>query len=205
MKLLADPAALIRDHRRSLTVIAAGYLALFLAGILVTVIVPQLRPEGLGGLASGQGATGLGQVITDSYRSGNIALAAVVTLAVNLISASLLQTTVPTLIVPFLGVVITLIRGLSWGVLFSPVGAEDGTFLIHYVTLLIEGAAYVLVGFSAWVQGRMFLQPARYGFASRRAGYLGGLVATLRIYVWVIALLVVGAIYEAFTVILFIA
>jgi len=205
MKLLADPAALIRDHRRSLTVIAAGYLALFLAGILVTVIVPQLRPEGLGGLASGQGATGLGQVITDSYRSGNIALAAVVTLAVNLISASLVQTTVPTLIVPFLGVVITLIRGLSWGVLFSPVGAEDGTFLIHYVTLLIEGAAYVLVGFSAWVQGRMFLQPARYGFASRRAGYLGGLVATLRIYVWVIALLVVGAIYEAFTVILFIA
>ena len=69
MKLLTGPVVLIKDHRRSLTVIAAAYLALFLVGILITVIVPQLRPEGLGGLASSQGATGLGQIVVSTYSS----------------------------------------------------------------------------------------------------------------------------------------
>lgn len=205
MNLLTAPASLIRDHRRSFIALAATYISLFAVGVLVTVVVSELRPGGLGSLGGGATTTGLGQIITDAYRSENVALAALVTLAVNLFSASLLQTTIPTLIVPFIGVVITMVRGLSWGVLFSPVGADDSAFLIHYVTLLIEGAAYVLVGFASWVQARMFLQPSRYGFSSRRAGYVGGLVATLQVYVWVVGLLIVGAIYEAVTVIYLIA
>ncbi|WP_284232440.1 hypothetical protein [Arenivirga flava] len=69
------------------------------------------------------------------------------------------------------------------------------------MTLLIEGAAYVLVAFAAWVQGRMFLQPRRYGLTSRRAGYVGGVKSTLKLYLPIIALLVIGAIYEAVSVI----
>ena len=203
--LVSTALAVIREHRRALLTIGLLYVALFGVGVLATALIPELRPGGLDGLGGDAPATGLSALITDSYRSGNIALAALVTLGVNLISASLLQTTLPTLIVPFLGVAITLVRGLSWGVLFSPVGADDPGLALHYVTLILEGAAYVLVGFAAWVHGRRFVQFRRYGFASRREGYVAGLRATLSIYVGVFVLLVVGAIYEAVTVIAFIA
>ncbi len=203
--LFSTALTVIREHRRALLTIGLLYVVLFGVGVLTTAIVPELRPGGLGGLSGGAEATGLSAVITDAYRSGNIALAALVTLAVNLLSASLLQTTLPTLIVPFLGVAITLGRGLSWGVLFSPVGADDPGLALHYVTLVIEGAAYVLVGFAAWVHGRRFLQPRRFGLATRREGYVAGLRSTVALYLWVLALLVIGAIYEAVTVILFIA
>jgi len=202
---LRRPFDIIGTHRRAFVILTAASLGAFLLGILVTVLVPELRPGGLGALQGESGALGVGTLIADSYRSGSILIAAVVTFAVNLVLASVLQTTLPTLIIPFLGVVLTLARALSWGVLFTPVGAEDPRFLLHWVTLAIEGAAYLIVGFAAWVHGRYFLQPKRFGFASRGEGYRAGLVATLQLYVLVVILLVVGAIYEAATVILFIA
>ncbi len=202
---LADVSALLRAHRRALLVISAGFLAAFALGVILTALFPPLRPGGLGALDGGASTAGVGSLIADAYGSGNIAWAAAVTFAVNLLLASLLQTTLPTLIVPFLGVLLTIARGLSWGILFSPVGQPDATFLIHWVTLVIEGAAYVIVAFAAWVQGRRFLQPRRYGYARRRDGYVAGLVATAKLYVLVAALLVIGAVYEAVTVILFIA
>lgn len=201
MSVMRSALAIIQEHRRAFIVLNVAYLAAFGAGILATVLVPELRPGDLGALQGDPSAPGLGSVIADAYRSGNVAIAALVTLGVNLITASLLQTTLPSLIVPFLGVAITLLRGLSWGVLFTPVGKEDATFLVHWVTLFIEGAAYALVGFAAWVQGRMFLRPQRYGLPNRRAGYVGGLRATLKLYVPILALLVIGAIYEAISVI----
>lgn len=203
--VLTSGLAVIGQHRRAFVVLNIAYLGMFLVGVLATAVIPELRPGGLGAIQGGPEAGGLGAVIADAYRSGNIAIAAVVTLVVNLVFASLVQTTVPTLVIPFLGVALTLVRGLSWGVLFTPIGAPDALFLVHWVTLLIEGAAYVVVGFAAWVQGRYFLQPRRFGFDSRRAGYVGGLLATAKLYVPVAVLLVIGAIYEAITVILVIA
>ncbi|KQZ22471.1 hypothetical protein ASD43_14240 [Microbacterium sp. Root553] len=204
-RLARDIVAIIQEHRRAFLVLNLAYVGMFGIGILATALVPELRPGGLGALQAEPGTGGLGTVIGDAYRSGSIAIAAVVTFAVNLVSASLLQTTVPSLVIPFLGVAATLARGLSWGVLFTPFGAEDPTFLVHWVTLAIEGAAYVVVGFAAWVHGRRFLQPQRHGFETRRAGYVGGLVATLKLYVLVIVLLILGALYEAVTVIHLIA
>lgn len=197
--------SLVTRHRRALVVLALLYLGLFLTAVLVTAVIPELRPSGLGRLRAEAGAPGLGTLIADSYRSGNVALAAVVTFAVNLLSASFLQTTVPSLVVPFIGVVVTLVRAFSWGLLFTPFGQPDSTYLFHYVTLLIEGAAYVMVGFAAWVQARRFLQPRRYGLPNRRAGFVNGLAATAKLYVWVVVLLAIGAVYEAFSVIYLIA
>lgn len=192
-------------HRRALLALTAISLGAFLLGILATALVPELRPGSLGALQGETGTPGVGTVITDAYRSGNVLIAAVVTLVVNLVLASLLQTTLPSLIVPFLGVGITVLRALSWGVLFTPVGAEDLRFLIHWVTLAIEGSAYLVVGFAAWVHGRYVLAPQHFGFPTRRAGYVAGLAVTAKLYLLVLALLVVGAVYEAVTVIYFIA
>lgn len=49
------------------------------------------------------------------------------------------------------------------------------------------------------------VQPQRFGLPTRRAGWLAGLWATASLYLWVVVLLIVGALYEAVTVIAFIA
>lgn len=197
--------ALIREHRIALLAINLGYFGLFGLGILSTALVTELQPGGLGALEAEGGNSGVGAAIAESYRSENVLLALVVTFLVNLILASVLQTTIPSFIIPFLGVAITLFRGYTWGVLFSPIGTDDASFLIHWVTLLIEGEAYVFVGLASWVQSRYWVQAKRFGFANWRRGWLGGLVVTAKLYVPVILLLLIGAIYEAITVILFIA
>ncbi|AGZ40958.1 hypothetical protein [Actinoplanes friuliensis] len=205
MSLVLQPLAILREHRRAFVVLAVLCPVMFLVGVLVTAVIPELRPSGLGGLQADSGAPGLGTLIADAYRSENVAWAAAVTLGVNLVSASFLQTTLPSLVIPFIGVVITVVRAFSWGILFSPLGRPDSSYLVHYVTLLIEGGAYLIVGFAAWVQARRFLQPQRFGRPNRRAGYLDGLAATAKLYVWVVVLLVIGAVYEAFSVIHLIA
>ena len=206
MSLVAQqPQSPVREHRRALVVLGLVNLALFLAGVLLTVLVPELRPGGIGQLHGEPDTPGLGTLVADAYRSENVIWAAAVTFVVNLVLASMLQTTLPSLIVPFVGVVITAVRIFSWGILFTPAGQDDATFLFHYVTLLIEGAAYVLVAFASWVQARRFLQPRRFGLPNHRAGYVAGLRATGRLYVWVVVLLLIGAIYEAFSVIYIVA
>lgn len=197
--------AVARFDRHALVILSAATLAAFGLGIFATALVPELRPGGLGALDASSSGSGIGWLIADSYRSGNVVYAAAITFAYNLIFASILQTTLPSLIAPMLGVVITIVRSVSWGILFTPIGANDPSFLVHWVTLLIEGAAYVLVGFAAYVQGRMFLTPNRYSLATRKQGYLAGIRASLRVYSWVALLLLIGAIYEAVTVIFIIA
>lgn len=204
-RVFGDGLDLIRRHRRAFLVLNLAYLLCFGLGILATALVPELRPGGLGALQGEPGATGLGTVIGDAYRSGNVLVAAVVTFGVNLLSASFLQTTLPSFVVPFLGVAVTVARGLSWGVLFTPLGAEDATFLIHWVTLAIEGAAYVVVAFATWVHGVCWLRPSSCGAETHRAGYAKGLRATWSLYPLAAVLLLVGALYEAVTVITFLA
>lgn len=58
--------------------------------------------------------------------------------------------TLPTLIFPFAGVVVACIRALTWGCLFAPVRKEDVS-LPHFVTVGLEGQAYVIASVGAWV------------------------------------------------------
>jgi hypothetical protein len=55
---------------------------------------------------------------------------------------------------------------------------------------------------ATYVHGRAFLWPRTVGAESHRQGYLEGLKRTARLYVLVIVLLAVAAIYEALEVIL---
>jgi hypothetical protein len=133
----------------------------------------------------------------DAYASGNVVLAAALTFLVNLLVAAVLTTTVPSLVVPFAGAAVTLYRAAQWGVLFAPIGPDALAVVPHLLTLVVEGQAYVVATFAAWVHARKFLLHRRSGFATRWAGYRAGLRDTLRLYPLVVLLLAVGAIYEA--------
>ena len=93
------------------------------------------------------------------------------------------------------------------GVLFAPIGTNPITLIPHSLTLLIEGQAYVLAAFAAYVQGRMFLWPQRHGSHTDAKmhweGYKAGVQATCRLYALVILTLLAGAIYEGVEVMYF--
>ena len=72
----------------------------------------------------------------------------------------------------------------------------------HSLTLILEGQAYIMAMLTAYVHGRAFLWPRTAGVTTHWAGYKVGLSRTLRIYVLVVLLLVLAAIYEALEVIL---
>lgn len=205
MRDLAGPFMQIKRHRAALAVLVASFGGLFLAGIALTLFVPELRPGSLAVLRPEDEAGGLGSFVTSAYSSGNVVYAMSVTLGVNLLWASLIQTTLPTFIIPYFGIFATGLRFFFWGVLFTPVGTADSSIFIHYVTLCLEGAGYTLAALAAWIYSQMFLKPQSYGFNSKQEGFKAGSFATLKIYLLITAVLVVAAAYEAVSVIYFIA
>ena len=199
MSLLRSSLDVLRTDRRALIVLSSVYLGLFGLGILVSALAPD--EAFVADPAGGELSPGMAEFFEATFASKNVALTALAVFGVNFFAISVIQTTIPSFIIPFVGVLLTGFRLFMWGIIFTPIGEEDPSFLVHWVTLLIEGAAYVLVAFAAWVHGRMFLQPSRYGIEGRGRGYLEGLKATGKIYIWVFILLVIGALYESVTLI----
>jgi hypothetical protein len=111
--------------------------------------------------------------------------------------------TLPSLVVPFSGLLMGAYRAILWGLLLSPAAPELRLIMIpHSLTLILEGQAYIMAMLAAYVHGRAFLWPRTVGVITHRAGYKVGLSRTLRIYVLVVLLLALAAIYEALEVIL---
>ena len=72
----------------------------------------------------------------------------------------------------------------------------------HSLVLLLEGQAYILAMLAAFVQGKTFLFHRQSGLQTLGQGYLAGLKKSAPLYLLVIAVLALAAIYEALEVIL---
>jgi hypothetical protein len=71
----------------------------------------------------------------------------------------------------------------------------------HSLTILIELQAYVLVMLGAYLLGMAWLRPTTVGARNRRQGYVHGLRQVGWLGLPALALLIIGAIYEAATII----
>ncbi len=120
------------------------------------------------------------------------------TLINNFIYSTIFAMTLPSLIIPFWGLLIGMIRSLLWGLALSP---SDPAFRLRLFaqipTWLLEGEAYVLAMFAIFIVWHSCLWPRRVGVNSRIQGYVLGLKQTLPLYAIVFFLLVLGAIYES--------
>jgi hypothetical protein len=128
--------------------------------------------------------------------------AALAILAVNALLGSLAEITLPSLIVPFSGLLVGVFRAMAWGVLFSPEGISGGGVALlgaaaTLLLLLLEGEGYVLAMLAAYLQGMAFLFPQRVGVPTRRQGFVAGLRMTARLYLLVVLVLGAAAAYEA--------
>jgi hypothetical protein len=104
--------------------------------------------------------------------------------------------TLPSFIVPFAGIFMGLYHAVMLGIVFSPFNATIGQiFIPHIPTLFIDGQAYILAMLGAYIQGRAMIWPKSVGQTSRWKAYVEGVRQTGTLYMFIMAILLISAIY----------
>lgn len=182
---------ILRTHARAYLVINGVVYGTVVLGLLLGASFPAVTAAATAAFA-GSAANGL----VHSVVGNGWAFAATIFL-VNVFPTALLQITLPSLLIPFAGLVLFTLNSLRLGILLAPVDTASALTLIpHSLTMLVEFQAYVLVMLGAYVLGRSWIRPASVGASTRRRGYVRGLAQLGRLWLPALALLVVGAVYE---------
>jgi hypothetical protein len=196
MTHLKSAWGLVRDNRRAFIVLNAVYYGLVLIFMVVAAFNRPLQ-DSLINTVGEAFMTGPLSAVGSAYVNAQVFTAISLTFLVNLIIASFLYITIPSLIVPFIGILMGIYRAILWGLIFSPAHPDMQMIMIpHSITLILEGQAYVLAMFGAYLQGSAFLFPKTVGLERRGQGYREGLKRTGKLYLLIVLTLLVAAIYE---------
>lgn len=183
-------------HRKALAVMNLIYLGAIVLGVAMTAVDPGLQKNLLRQVGESF-STSLRPVV-EAYTQGRLLPAILWTFSVNLFMGSILVITLPSLVVPFWGILMGVYRGFLWGVLFSPLGGIfDLGYLPHALTALIEGEAYIVAMLGVW----LWWWPVVRSVDRRWQRWREGLMLQPRIYLVVTLLLAVAAVYEVLEII----
>ncbi len=202
MRAIRSARESIKEFRRAYVVLNLVYYGLVVCAMIYVSFNPSLQQT----LAEATGAAfteGPLSALGGAYVGGQVWLAVVLTFVVNLVVGSLAYITLPSLVLPFSGLLLGAYRALVWGLILSPTRSSglSQVMIPHSLTLLLEGQAYILAMLAAYIHGRAFLWPHTVGETGHRRGYVIGLKRSLRLYCAVVILLALAAIYEALEVI----
>ena len=209
MKPFRSALGLIRGSRRPYLVINLAYYGLILCAMVYTAFDRSLQQLLMDSVAASLSEGPLATV-ADAYVGGSVLPAIGLTVGINLAVGSFVTITLPSLVIPFSGLLTAALRALIWGVLFSPqisgaIAVRDvliGIMLLGLI--LLEGQGYVLAMFGAYLHGRSFLFSRPEGSGENRSrgiapswqGYLLGLKEQALIYLFVALVLLIAALYE---------
>ena len=200
MRIVRRPLAIMKDSLIPYVVLNACSFGVFSGGLAVGSIWPNASRQAGKILGSLAGMSPASESTFAAVDSGQAWLLAVIILGANVLFGGLLMAILPSLVVPFAGIVIHVVFSGLLGLTFAP---SDGwhTLLLHLPTMVIELDAYVFFALGVYRLGVNFLLPRSRGFESRSAAYLQGIVDLGWLCVPATLLLVFGAVYEAFEVI----
>jgi hypothetical protein len=127
---------------------------------------------------------------------GEVVRVLVMTFLINVLGTNYGAITLPSFIIPFAGIFVGLFRAVMIGIIFSPFNADMRQVIIpHIPTLLIEGQACVLAMLGAYIQGRAIFRPKSMGQTSRWKAYVEGIRQTGTLYMFIVAILLISALY----------
>jgi hypothetical protein len=188
--------ALVTTHRRAYLLLNLVYYLLLVASMVYVAFDQELQRSLLNDI-SASFLTGPLAFAGEAYLNVRIFTALLATFFINLLVGAFGTITLPTLIIPFSGILVGAYRAILWGLLLSPANPDLRLVMIpHSITLFIEGQAYILTMLAAYIHGRAFFCPHTVGLESRRQGYLEGLKQTGKLYLLIILTLAIAAIYE---------
>lgn len=203
MDLLRKSMSVLSEHRKAYIGMNIVYYGLILFWMAVVSLAPGIQTGMMASTRQGIEDSFLGP-LADLYKSGNVPLAAFWTFVVNFTLGSFGTITLPSIVIPFSGLLIAFWRATIWGIIFSPVTAESRSlFFPHILILVMEGQAYVLTMLAAWVQSKGLLWPETLGETSHSRGLAAGMRLTGRLYVLIGLVLAVSAVCEALEIPLF--
>jgi hypothetical protein len=188
------PFQVVRENKRAYLIINLATYGLAIIGFLIGLAFPGLNTEQVANLEDdGTGALVRNLVYTPP-------LFALVILAVNVFRLSLVTIVLPSLVVPFAGLAFFGYWAVQTGIVLVPADAQGWVALIpHALTFIIELQAYVLLVLGAYRLGRSWLFPRSVGALNRRRGYLQGLKQLGLLALPALVLLIVGAVWEAYS------
>lgn len=188
------PFNIIGENARAYVLMNVGAYGLFLIGFGVGILFPHLS-EAQHTRLNDDGTADLVQSLINTPW-----LFALTILAVNTLKMGALTIVLPSLIVPFAGIALFGHWAYTTGVTLVPASDIGWVALIpHSVTLIVEFQAYILVLFGAYLLGKCWMWPRAAGIENRRRGYVRGLRQLGWLVLPAAILLVVGAVYEAFS------
>lgn len=200
-RCVAGGFSTLKCHKRAYFIINLTYYGLVAMAMMYVADHPDLQLALLDGVASSL-AQGPLLGVAEAYAGGHILQAICLTFLFNFFLGSVAMLILPSLILPFAGVGIGLIRAVLWGLLLAPTTPElQAAMMPHSLTLIVEGQGYILAMLAAWAMGRAFTSPTSVGAASWTGGYGRGLKQLLQLLPLVAIVLAVAAVYEVLEVI----
>jgi hypothetical protein len=188
------PTHLIRDNKRVYVVINIATYGLLLTGFVVGLAFPSLRDAQRNRLVD-DGTADLVRSLLDTPW-----LFALTIFAVNVVQIGVLTIALPSMVVPFLGIPLFAYWTFTTGVgLVAPNDLGWVALIPHTVTIVVEFQAYIVLLTGAYLLGDNWIRPHTVGATTRREGYRQGLRRLGRLAYLAVVPLVVGAVYEAFS------
>ncbi len=200
MKLLSQSVEAAKKMRMLLLFVALLYVGSYLAGWYLISIKSPIAVETAQAIVGGVLTQTPFTTIFQSLQGGDLLQAVLITFLVNLTTGAFLTTTLPG-IVPLVGaagtIAITLIRGFSIGVVYPDILASSASgFALGFGTLVLEWGAYVFSGAAGINIALAPIMPRRYGVQNRWAAFKLAWKDCARVYLIVVILLALGAIWE---------
>jgi len=200
VRFVSDVIQAAKRMRILLVFVALLYIASYLAGWYLISIRSPIAIEITYSITGSVLTEAPFTLVTQSLRSGELVQAVLITFLWNLTVGAFLSTTLPG-IIPFFGglatVAIALVRGFAVGVVYPKILASSAAgFALGFGTMILELGAYVFSGAAGIHIALAPIMPRRYGALSRLAAFKMAWKDAARIYVIVVALLALGAVWE---------
>jgi hypothetical protein len=200
MKILSQAVEAAKRMRILLLFVALLYIGSYLAGWYLISIRSPIAVETAQGITASVLTETPFTAIVQSLKGGELLQAVLITFLLNLTSGAFVTTTLPG-IIPLVGalgtIAITLFRGFAIGVVYPEILASSAAgFAVGFGTLVLEWGAYVFSGAAGIHIALAPIMPRRYGVQSRWAAFKTAWKDTARVYVFVVILLALGAIWE---------
>jgi hypothetical protein len=200
LRILSQAVEAAKRMKILLVFVAFLYVGSYLVGWYLISIKSPIAVETAQAITAGVLTETPFTTITQSLQGGDLLQAVLITFLVNLTTGAFFTTTLPG-IVPLVGalgtVAITLFRGFVIGVLYPEILASSlAGFALGFGTMILELGAYVFSGAAGIHIALAPIVPKRYGVQSRWAAFKAAWKDAAGVYVIVVILLALGAIWE---------
>lgn len=198
-KAFLNALRVAREFRRAYILSNLICYGLFICGAIAMALVPTAMKQSMIQQLGVFLTKGTYAPVTDAYRSGFILLAILLTFVVNLIIGRFLSITLPSVIIPFSGILMYVPVPFIMGLMVS---LALGTRTITDINLLILAAlelqSSIIAILGAYIQGKALLFPKSVGVVTHQQGFWFGIKQSLYLYILIVIVLAIAALHESF-------